>query len=876
MSAKNPRKKPAKRVRLADYRPPAFFITKSDLEFDLAAAESKIRARHRVRRNGKNASGKLELDAEEMRIEKVQINGAPVEWKFAGEKLRINLPAKIAREFSLEIENTISPEKNTALSGLYRSGGILCTQCEAEGFRRITPAIDRPDNLGVYTVTLRADKKTLPVLLSNGNLIASGNCPEKKGMHFAKWHDPFPKPTYLFAVVAGDLAHKQDHFTTASGRRVALRIYAGARDIGKCAYAMNALKRAFAWDETAYGREYDLDVFNLAVVDDFNMGAMENKSLNIFNAQYVLADPALATDGDFENVEAVVAHEYFHNWSGNRVTCRDWFQLSLKEGFTVFREQQFCAGEFSAGNSGGDVKRIEDAAGLRNHQFREDAGPMAHPVRPQSYAEINNFYTATVYEKGAEVIRMLRTLLGAKKFRKGADLYFAKHDGKAATTDDFVAAMEKSSGKNLRAFKRWYSQAGTPHVFAEVLHDAKRARLAISLKQTCAPTPGQARKLPLVIPLRAAFFAGGKKVREELLVLSRARQKFTFENLPEKPAVSLLRGFSAPVELHLEMSENELAELLAHDDDAFCRWEAGQKLFMRHLLAALKTRGEKKPSAILRGAFGAMLEGAAKNPALHAKLMELPGHDYIAEQLKVIDPAKISRVRRDLKRELAREFAPQLSALYENCRQKQTGKITAAQIAARRLQCACLNYLIAPDTPAGHQIAAELFTSARCMTESIAALSALAHSKSPRRAEFLETFYARHRDEKLSVNKWLRIQACAPQPGAAARVQKLTRHPAFDASNPNKIYSLLLAFSHANPLGFHAADGAGYKLVGKWVAKLDATNPQVAARLASSFTAWKKYAPALKKQMRAELQAIAKLPKLSPDVAEIVEKSLAK
>ncbi|MGR3984285.1 MAG: aminopeptidase N [Gammaproteobacteria bacterium] len=873
--------KAARPIRLADYRPPAYQIEESDLTFDLGIAESKVRARHRVRRARRSYSWRarndLTLHAEAMRIDAVRIDGAPAEWAFDAGKLVIkNAP----QQFDLAIENTIHPARNTALSGLYHSGGMLCTQCEAEGFRRITPSLDRPDNLSKYTVTLRAEKKTMPLLLSNGNLVEHGDC--GGGMHYARWHDPFPKPAYLFAVVAGDLARIEDHFTTAGGRRVSLRIYANARDIGKCEYAMESLKRAFAWDEKAYGREYDLDVFNLVAVDDFNMGAMENKSLNIFNTQYVQADAALSTDADFEHVEAVVAHEYFHNWSGNRVTCRDWFQLSLKEGFTVFREQQFCA---DAG--GGAAARIEDAADLRNHQFREDAGPMAHAVRPQSYVEINNFYTATVYNKGAEVIRMLHTLLGADAFRRGADLYFARHDGQAVTTDDFVAAMESAARVKLRKFKNWYSQAGTPRVSAEVAHDAGRKRLCITLTQTCGPTPGQPRKAPFVIPLRMALFAhDGRRIRaredgaDELLVLSRAKQKFVFKNIAERPVVSLLRGFSAPVELRLALSESELAVLLAHDDDAFSRWEAGQKLFMRHILAGIQAGGEAGGalSETLRAGIGVALDGAIADPARHAKLLArliaLPGHDYIAEQLEVIDPAAIFHARRALKRRLAAEFQAQLTALYAQCAALQDGAINAGQIALRELQNACLDYLLAPDAPDGHALAEAQFANARCMTDSVAALSVLGASGSPRRAALLDAFYARHRREPLLVNKWLRIQACAPQPGTHARVEALTRHPAFEPANPNKVYALLLAFSHANPFCFHAQDGRGYRLISGWVARLDRTNPQVAARLASAFTAWKKYTPALKTQMQTALREIAALPKLSRDVAEIAGRSL--
>lgn len=875
-----PQKKPAKparaaqkprAVRLADYRPPPFCVDSSDLEFDLGVERTTISARHRIRRA---APGGVTLHAENMRITRVTIDADPLppsRWRHAAGQLTIpSAPA----EFTLGVENTIHPNRNTALSGLYHSRGILCTQCEAEGFRRITPALDRPDNLSRYTVTLRADKKSMPVLLCNGNMIERGDC--DGGRHFAKWHDPFPKPSYLFAVVAGDLARIEDRFTTASGREVLLYIYAAKRDIGKCAYAMESLKRAFAWDEKTYGREYDLSVFNVVAVDDFNMGAMENKSLNIFNAQYILAERALSADSDFENVEAVVAHEYFHNWSGNRVTCRDWFQLSLKEGFTVFREQQFCADTLS-----GAVKRIDDAFDLRNHQFREDAGPMAHAVRPQSYVEINNFYTATVYHKGAEVIRMLHTLLGAEVFRRGADLYFARHDGGAATTDDFVAAMENAAGADLTQFKNWYAQAGTPLVKVSTAYDARRGALTISLAQTCRATPGQARKKPFVIPLRAALFTQtGECMRtrdggaEKLLVLSEAKQKFIFHGVTEKPVLSLLRGFSAPVELRFEMSERELAVLLAHDDDAFCRWEAGQKLFMRRILASLENRAPPEPPAELFGGVERVLDTALADAALAAKLIELPGQDYIAAQLEMADPAAVFHARRELKRALCNAFREKFASLYARCNAMQDGAINAKQIALRALRNACLHFLLAADDAESHAIAEQLFANARCMTDKVAALAALAHSTCARRGDALDAFYARYQNEPLLVNKWLRIQACAPHADTAKRVQALTRHPAFDRTNPNKIYALLLAFCHANPLCFHARDGSGYRLAGKWTAALDKRNPQVAARLASAFTNWKKYPRPLQTKMRAELRALAKLPKLSRDTGEIVTRSL--
>ena len=894
-------------TRLKDYQPPAYQIVETTLTVDLDFSQTKINARHRVRRSQQSQPNLvLNLAPDAMQLGKIRVDGVTL----ASEQYRIEdaqlTVFDVPAEFDLAIENSIKPDKNTALSGLYKSGEMLCTQCEAEGFRRITPAIDRPDNLGRYTVTLRADKKTFPLLLCNGNLVEQGD--DDAGRHHTTWHDPFPKPTYLFAIVAGKLACLEDSFTTRSKREVALRFYARPRDIDKCAHAMAALKHSMAWDEKNYGREYDLDLFNVVAVGDFNMGAMENKSLNIFNTQYVLADSGVATDGDFENVESVIGHEYFHNWSGNRVTCRDWFQLSLKEGFTVFREQQFSADMGSKA-----VKRIEDVAALRAHQFREDAGPMAHPVRPDSYMEINNFYTATVYHKGAEVIRMLHTLLGAKKFRRGTDLYFARHDGQAVTTDDFVAAMESAAGVDLTRFKNWYSQAGTPVVEAQTAHDAARGVFEITLSQHCPPTPEQPNKAPFVIPIKAALFdREGKRIsahvenqagnqgddgndgndrndqndQDDLLVLSEQRQTFVFAGVASSsaapPVASLLRGFSAPVELRQPLSEDDLGLLLAHDDDPFNRWEAGQKLFLGHLLKRVKEiqAGEEStdatdgpPDKIAR-AFESVLYETDTDPALQAVILMLPDQAYISEQLAPIDPAAIFQARRELKRRLGSTHKTKLLKRYHQLNERNDGTVNAEQIGIRSLRNTCLNYLTALDAPEIHELAAALLENSRCMTDSATALAALADSSKPNRQALLDDFYARWKDEPLVVDKWLRIQATVPHEQTLSRVESLSRHDAFDAANPNKVYSLLVAFSHANPVCFHAPDGSGYRFIRRWVAQLDPANPQVSARLVSAFTNWKKYIPELKEQMRATLEEIAGLPKLSPDVAEIVSKSL--
>ncbi|MGI9311481.1 MAG: aminopeptidase N [bacterium] len=888
--------KPAVVVRLADYRPPAFRIVDSALTLDLDFGETRVAAVHRVRRNPARADAPkdLALDLDELQVERVSIDGEPL----APSRYRVEDDRLVVFDapdaFELGVENIIAPARNTALSGLYQSGDMLCTQCEAEGFRRITPAIDRPDNLGAYRVTLRADRDAFPLLLCNGNLIERGDCDARR--HYAIWRDPFPKPTYLFAIVAGRLECMTDEFVTRGGRAVALRFFARARDIGKCAHAMASLKRAMAWDEQAYGREYDLDLYNVVAVGDFNMGAMENKSLNIFNTKYVLADPRMATDDDFEDVEAVIGHEYFHNWSGNRVTCRDWFQLSLKEGFTVFREQQFSADMSSAA-----VKRIADAAALRTHQFREDAGPMAHAVRPDSYIEINNFYTATVYSKGAEVVRMLHTLLGATAFRAGADLYFERHDGEAATTDDFVAAMADASGMDLSQFKNWYSQAGTPVVEVETDYDAARRACTITLSQHCPSTPQQPSetKAPFVIPIKAALFdRDGRRIHtnanlddersdersDELLVLSEARQSFVFDGIERAPVASLLRGFSAPVELRHDLSTDELALLLSCDDDPFSRWEAGQKLFLGALLDGIERIRDGAEMRIadsdsITRAFEAALDQADDDPALHARILMLPSAAYVGEMMfseraSPIDPAAIFAARQGLKRHLADALRAKLLRSYHDSNARSDGAINAAQIGWRSLRDVCLDYLCALDDAESDHLAAALLAEARCMTDSVAALAALANGDKGDRQTLLDDFYRAWRDEPLVVDKWLGVQSCAPRADTLARVRELTRHEAFDAANPNKAYALLLGFSHANPRCFHAPDGAGYRFAAEWVARLDATNPQVGARLVSAFNHWRKYTPALKARMRETLESIAARPGLSRDVGEIVGKSL--
>ncbi len=936
-------------TRLCDYRPHPFRITHTTLRIDLDAIKTKVSARHKIQKNPLAEADSpgathhdLVLDMGPMRIEKISLDGrvlAPAEYRIEGGKLLLPTPPA---DFELAIDNTIAPHKNTALSGLYKSGNaecgeILCTQCEPEGFRNITPSIDRPDNLARYSVTLSGCQKTMPQLLCNGNLVESGAVPVAPGAaarHYAKWDDPHPKPTYLFAIVAGDLACLEDSFVTGGGREVALRFYAAQKDIKKCAHAMAALQRAMAWDEEKYGREYDLDLFNVVAVDDFNMGAMENKSLNIFNASCVLANKSIATDSNFETVEAVIGHEYFHNWSGNRVTCRDWFQLSLKEGFTVFREQQFSDDIGSAA-----VNRIATATHIRNVQFPEDAGASAHPVRPAEYAEINNFYTATVYDKGAEVVRMLHTMLGAERFRAGADLYFARHDGEAVTIDDFIAAMAEVGGLDLAPFCRWYSQAGTPVVCAHTAYDAQRGVLELTLSQSCPPTADQRRgddgqviepKLPFVIPIRAALFDGaGNRLamraehgvtQDELLILDSARKTFQFSGIfppPEsptdaptptiRPVTSLVRGFSAPVKLEQALTERELALLMSHDDDPFNRWDAGQQISMQYILADVERLQGGEGSSDVDGdndvdtadteaapptlvtAYRAALNDNAADPALQAEILAMPGLAYIGESVAAVDPAALFRARRDLQRRLARALKPQLLRAYHRNNAGNDGGIDAAQIGQRSLRDACLALLTVLDEPEIYDLAANLLKNTHCMTDSVAALSALvnlrhavatAEQKAARQA-LLDDFYQRWQDEPLVVNKWLKIQATAPLENTLRRVTALTEHPAFASTdlasktiNPNKIYALICGFIDGNPRCFHAADGAGYRFASHWVAKIDPQNPQVAARIAGGFSNWRKYTPPLQKHMKTALREIIALPNLSVDTTEIVAKSL--
>ncbi len=872
-------------IHLADYRPPAFAIPAMHLRVEIHPDHTLVTASLELQRRQPGGSEPLVLMGQELELIRLSLDGqalAAGDYSLTPETLTI---PKVPDAFRLTVVTRIYPEKNTALEGLYRSGAMFCTQCEAEGFRRITYFLDRPDVLARYTTRIEADKACCPVLLANGNLVESGDLPA--GRHYAVWEDPFPKPAYLFAMVAGDLVCLHGTFTTASGREVRLEIYVEAHNRDKCDHAMAALKAAMRWEEETFGLEYDLGQYMIVATDDFNMGAMENKGLNIFNSKYVLARPDTATDDDFEAIEAVIAHEYLHNWTGNRVTCRDWFQLSLKEGLTVFRDQLFSEATISQG-----VKRVHDVQTLRNHQFPEDSGPMAHPVRPDAYIEINNFYTVTVYEKGAELIRMLHTLLGRARFRDGLRLYLARHDGTAATVEDFVGAMAEAGGRDFSQFLRWYTQAGTPVVRATTVYDAASQRYSLTLAQSCPPTPGQPVKKPLHIPvavglldqagreLPLALVGGGAEARDGslLLELRTAAETFVFEKIATRPVPSLLRGFSAPVKLDYDYTDAELAVLLAHDPDPFNRWEAGQRLAGRVLLD-LVARYQAGQPLTLADDFVATMAAVLADTTLTdrtfvAQLLTLPTEEYLGEQLPVIDVEAIHAAREFVRRELAARLRPQWEQAYATNRTPGPYRYDPALAGARRLKHLALGYLMALDEPAIRQQCLAQFTGADNMTDSGSALRLLVHAGAPEAGAALASFAERWQAEPLVMDKWFTIQATAPLPDTLAEVTKLMNHPAFRLSNPNRVRALIGAFAAANPLCFHAADGAGYRFLADQILALDPVNPQIAARLAIRLSRWRRYAPDRQALMRAELERLLAA-ELSRDLYEVVQKSLA-
>ncbi|RJT24405.1 aminopeptidase N [Chakrabartia godavariana] len=843
-------------IHRADYKVPDWLVPDVALDFDLDAARTRVRATLTVARNGVH-DRPLRLDGDGLTPLVVRIDGEETaEWTLEEGVLVVAL---LQDRAVIETEVEIAPATNTQLMGLYASGGLLCTQCEAEGFRRITFFPDRPDVLSRYTVRMAADKATYPVLLSNGDLTGSGEL--EGGRHFAEWTDPFPKPSYLFALVAGNLSANRDRFTTMSGKTVDLAIWVAEADLPRTHHAMEALKASMKWDEEVYGREYDLGQFNIVAVADFNFGAMENKSLNIFNSRYVLADPETATDIDYDNVAGVIAHEYFHNWSGNRVTCRDWFQLSLKEGFTVFRDQCFSADQGSEA-----VKRIEDVRILRAGQFPEDAGPLAHPIRPDSYIEISNFYTATIYNKGAEIIRMLHTMLGALDFRKGTDLYFDRHDGTAATCEDFVRAMEDASGKDLTQFRNWYSVAGTPHVKASFAGDA------LVLEQSIPDTPGQTDKPAMAIPLKLALFdrTTGTHAGERLEILTERRTEIP---LPagERPVLSINRSFSAPIIVETDRTADDLAFLSAHDDDPFGRYEAMQQLMLDTLVAGVSSG--KADHAPVIAAVRNTLTNNALDPAFIAEAVLLPSEAFIGDQMLVVDPDAIHAAREALRTDLGRALLSHWQAAYAAHAPTRFEYSPSAK-GARRLRNVSLGYIAAASADdAGAQAFAQ-FEAADNMTDRMAALGTLANGDADQRVPALDIFYNRYRDDALVIDKWFSTQALSTRADTLAAVRELQAHPDFTLTNPNRVRSLVGAFS-MNQQHFHAASGEGYRFLADMLIALDPLNPQTAAKLLPPLGRWRRFDEPRQKLMRAELERILRHPGLSKDVFEQATKSLA-
>ncbi len=848
-------------IHRSDYRPPEWQVPDIALDFALGLDTTRVGAALSVVRHA-DAPTPLTLRGDGLTPLAVCVDGESWnDWHMEGADLIVDLGDRT--HAVVEVDTAIDPAANTQLMGLYASNGMLCTQCEAEGFRRITFHPDRPDVLSRYKVRMTGDKTAFPILLSNGNCNAKGEGDD--GSHWALWEDPWPKPSYLFALVAGDLVVNRDSFTTMSGRKVELGIWVRAGDESRTGHAMQALKDSMAWDERVYGREYDLDLFNIVAVSDFNMGAMENKGLNIFNTRYILADPDTATDLDYDGVQGVVAHEYFHNWSGNRVTCRDWFQLSLKEGFTVYRDQSFSADMGSA-----PVKRIEDVRLLRAAQFPEDAGPLAHPIRPDSYQEISNFYTATVYNKGAEIIRMMATLLGPQRFRAGTDLYFDRHDGEAATCEDFVRAMEEGGAIDLTQFRRWYEQAGTPRLKLTLSED--QGQWALDVVQTVPPTPGQPEKLPMMMPLRIAAFdrSGGASLPDTLVTLTGATQRIALGAFGARPALSINRGFSAPVIVDFERAPGELAWLAAHDDDPFARYEALQQLMLDTLVAAAAGNAADHPAVI--DAVAQTLRGRGDDPAFVAEAVLLPSEAFIGDQMLTVDPDAIRRERLALQAAIGRALEDEWRAILAGKAPPATDLSPHAK-GERRLRGVALAYLAATgiaDIPA---LVFGVFSDADGMTERQAALATLAHGDSDERAHALDIFYQRYRDNPLVLDKWFQVQAWSMRPDTVEAVRQLAEHPDFTLSNPNRVRSLYGAFT-GNQAAFHQADGAGYRLIADLVIALDPRNPQTAARMIPPLGRWKRFDEARAAMMRAELERILAQPGLSRDTTEQASKSL--
>jgi aminopeptidase N len=871
-------------IHLRDYTPPLFRIPEVTLDFRLDPVATRVTATTKVERANARAHDALVLDGSRLKLVSLKLDGVllpPSAYTADATSLTLHEPPE---SFTLEVVTEIAPAANTTLEGLYMAGGIYCTQCEPEGFRCITYFLDRPDNLARFETRIEGPTGTVPVLLSNGNLVDADHL--ASGRHYACWRDPFPKPSYLFALVAGDLAHISDHFVTMSGRKVDLRAYVEHGNEGRAHYALDALKRAMRWDEEAYGREYDLDIFMIVAVSAFNFGAMENKGLNIFNDKVLLASPETATDDDYARIEAIVGHEYFHNWTGDRITCRDWFQLSLKEGLTVFRETGFASDMRSP-----PVRRITDVKDLRLRQFQEDAGPLAHPVQPQSYITIDNFYTATVYEKGSEVIGMLKTILGPELFRKGMDLYFERHDGEAATVEDFVRCFEESSKRNLDQFRLWYSQAGTPEIQAEGTYDAKAETYALTLRQRVPPTPGQSDKKPMHIPLALGLIgkASGQPIsltlegenatgpEERVLELTEPEHRFVFSGIAEEPALSLGRNFSAPVIIRAPADAKTLAFLMGRDTDAFNRWEAGQQLCIDVLLTMIgDIRLGRRPrtNATYIEAIGVVLARANEDHAFTTLMLIPPSESELALAVNPIDPEAIHDARNHLISAVAGEHGKVLASLYSQLESRGLFSPDPASAGQRSLRNSTLRFLTAIDDENAAELAYAHYRGATNMTEMTAGLTALARMASPRRDAAFIHFHDRFKNDPLVLDKWMGVQAMSPLPDTHTRVRALMAHPVFSLKNPNRVRALIGAFAIGNPLRFHDRSGAGYTLVREVVQTLDGINPQTAARIAAAFETWRRYDGDRQKLMRNELETIAEQPRLSPNLYEMVTKML--
>lgn len=865
-----------------DYQASAFTIETVDLAFDLREGYTDVTATLALVRTGE-AGSELVLNGEEMELRSIKVDGeALAADAYATGEGTLTIQG-LPERCSLETVVRIDPAANTALSGLYLTSGNYCTQCEAMGFRRITYFLDRPDVMARYTTRIEADKEGFPVLLSNGNRTGAGEL--EGGRHWASWEDPFPKPSYLFALVAGDLSCHSGTFTTASGREVKLEIWVEPQNIDACEHALVSLQDSMRWDEEVYGLEYDLDIYMVVAVNDFNMGAMENKGLNVFNSKYVLAKPETATDTDYEGIQGVIGHEYFHNWTGNRVTCRDWFQLTLKEGLTVFRDQQFSADMTSAA-----VKRIDDVRGLRLRQFAEDSGPMAHPIRPDSYISMDNFYTATVYRKGAEVIRMYHTLLGAEGFRKGMDLYFERHDGQAVTCDDFRAAMGDANGYDFGRFERWYSQAGTPTLEGVGSYDEGAQTYTLTLRQSYAALEGHEDRLPVPIPVRLGLLGSkGQDLPLQLageaeagattrvLTLAEAEQSFVFQNVAERPVPSLCRDFSAPVRLRFERSREDLAFLAAHDSDSFNRWDAGQTLatqILLELVSAAQAGEALSLDPLFVEAFGKVLSDERLDGALKAQALTLPAEMQLAQEMSVVDPDAIHTAREFVRKQLATQLREPLLATYEAAQTGAPYSNDKESVARRRLKNCALAYLACLGEEALEAKVSAQLEGADNMTDAQAALFTLCQRDTPARTQALESFYAKWKHDPLVLDKWFTAQAISTDPGTLAAVQALTKHPDFKMTNPNRVRSLIGVFGMMNQVRFHAACGSGYAFLGDAVLELDGINPQVAARMVSCFNSYKRFDEGRQALQRAQLERIAAKPDLCKDVREIVGRAL--